>query len=260
MIVQSTGNTKSMCYSGVDNEMEKSLIKISEIPEKQQDNEKAVEVTISEEGKEAYRNREEGIISNEEIRAIKYHVPSYKTSEKANEYYQTIIDSKEYCNSRKYGAKDIMNALLSQYASIYDQIINKHEEKGEETGITLEEDIEALDLAFERMKLDASLCVLGKLNQKMVDPFIINSKCRLEGLEEYDISDVLVPEEGVGNFIEGYIGSVNSILNQAQNAFVSQFNLETYEKDMAENLINKIINSNEEFKERDKLLYEDIEI
>ncbi len=119
---------------------------------------KAVDVTISDEGIDALREKLSGFeVESDDIMVSMISLQN--TNEVAWEHYKAMQEiSSMSLKNGNYDVEDLMRSIMDAYETVYNQIIKDHEENGDRqafyklTGkglVTLEDDLAGLDEAFK---------------------------------------------------------------------------------------------------------------
>ncbi len=211
----------------------------------------SVNITISEEGKRILSEDRENL-SKYGINTTRFEVIEFGdidvSGELMMEYYWAMNKA---LSSKIHDAEDSARNIMSQYEALYHNIMEMHKTGDREYSslygkgmLTLEEDLEGLDKAFE-MKLAGlkgyisyrqSIKVLGK-----VDLSIPKTGTYVPGI--YDFRD---PQ---------YVEDLIEMMKRAKKEFEESYQSRGYQKFTGSNIISRIISENPEFSFKTKLLF-----
>lgn len=225
----------------------------------------AVELSISEEGQEALRNKLEqmkGTSACEED--IKVFLP--KTNEVAWEHYTAMRTiSSQTLRDGNYSVEDLMKSIMEAYETVYHKIVEEHKNGDRQisspitgtTTVSLEEDLAGLDAAFQgRLANLAGMITCQQTNEAFKNP---DSEWyfRRIGLQRNRKTEVeeKKTEQEVKTFDMEYHDTMLSIMKRAQQEFLDLYKSQGYQKGTAVGILtdmlkwdNKNSNDREKFR------------
>ena len=148
--------------------------------------------------------------------------------------------------NREYDVKDVMKSVMDAYESIYNKILEEHEngdrnvsyELTGERFITLEEDLAGLDQAFQ-------LCLKnleGYITCQQTNKAFANPDTAWYFNRIY--------------FDKSYQETVMAIMKQAREEFLLQFQKPGYQKGIASRIVSGLFEQNKEFMEKTQKLFD----
>lgn len=208
-------------------------------------NEQADNVTISEEGMNALREKLKEI-KPEEQEIIAYELTTQNTNEVEWEHYMTMRNySSQSLESGDYDLEEVMQSVMDAYEKCYDKILKEHENGdrnvsydliGEST-VTLEEDLAGLEKAYHRQLANlAGYIVCQQTNDGA--KFFNSTDMQKDAAEHKEYKDTAV-----------------SIMEEAQKTFLELRNTPDYKEGIAKQIIRDMIKNNPDFLERTQTLF-----
>ncbi len=154
-------------------------------------------------------------------------------------------------NKKSDNSEDYARAIMGGYEAVYHEIMKIHETGDREFSslygkgtVTLEEDLRALDLAFERKLGNMDAYIQSQQMRKVmgkVDLSIPKTPTYVPGI--YDFRD---PQ---------YIEDMIEMMKRAKKEFEESYQSRGYQKFTGSNIISRIISENPEFSFKTKLLF-----
>ena len=222
-------------------------------------------VEISEKGRQTLREKLKEIKPEVE-EPIGYLLTTKNTNEVAFEHYMAMREIKaQILQDKEYEVKDVMKSLMDAYEMRYNQIVEEHENGDRKvsyslTGdseITLEEDLEGLDKAYERCLGDLEgYITCQQTNKAFENPDIpIYYLKRMGWLDWAKNRSKNEVQDDYNYFDKDYQNTVSSIMKLAREEFLIQFRKSGYRKGTAKQIVSNLYNSNQEFMEKTERLF-----
>lgn len=218
---------------------------------------KAVDVTISDEGMDALREKLSGFEVESDDMTFRT-ISLQNTNFVAWEHYTAMRKMSSLTLKDGYDAEDLMKSIMETYESAYHQIIKDHEENGDrqasyeltgKVSVTLEDDLAGLDEAFKwRLANLQSYITCQQTNKAFGYPVIVGDSHRKSPLtfEKTDLDNYLDKD---------YQETAVSIMETAREEFLAFVQNANYKKGSAKGMLADIINNNANFVAKTRKLF-----
>lgn len=222
------------------------------------DNNQAVNISISEEGRAVLREK----LSQLGL-ATEYtdptNIPEVKTNEVAWEHYTAMGDISSL--SLKEGnddLDDLMKSMMETYETIYNKIVKEHEEGDRQVSyaisgtrtLTLEEDLAGLDEAFQMRLANME----GYITCQQTNKAFEHPDGPIDFLEHRQENEEENPSD-CNFFDDEYRNTAVSMMKQAREEFLSLFNTMNYKNGAAIGIISSIMSNNADFLQKTQKLF-----
>lgn len=219
---------------------------------------KAVDVTISDEGMDALREKLSGFeVESDDIMVSMISLQN--TNEVAWEHYTAMREiSSMSLKNGNYDVEDLMKSIMDAYETVYNQIIKDHEENGDrqasykltgKVSVTLEDDLAGLDEAFKWRLANLQGYITGQqTNKAFGHPIIMGDSGRKSPVtfEKTDLDYYLDKD---------YQDTAISIMEKAREEFLAFRQNANYKKGSAKGMLTDIINDNVNFVAKTRKLF-----
>ena len=260
MAISGIGSNYNLFEAAANYEYRKITIREAiSMPEEQ-----SVNFSLSEEGLRALRER-----VNEIQPKIEYtdprEMPRVETNEIEFDYYMTLRKmSGSTLGGRDYDVKDVMNSIMETYETFYNEIVDAHKDgdrlvsyeiMGDKI-LTLEEDLEKLDIAFKRRLGDLEGYITCR--QTMGGAWLARRNSRPTPQSQQSQEN----QQGRVKRYDGYYYSEKeyadvavSMVKSARENFLALIDNQSYQEGDGKRIISDMINENEYFLADTKKLY-----
>ncbi|MBD5452956.1 MAG: hypothetical protein HDR30_01335 [Lachnospiraceae bacterium] len=230
--------------------------------------EQSVNLSISDEGLRALREREkEYEPESDDIDFGKLH--PVETNEIEFDYYMKMmhLSSLTLGEGGNYDVKDVMNSIMETYETLYNEIVDAHkygdrlisyEIMGDKM-LTLEEDLEKLDKAFERRLGDLEgYITCQQTNKAFANPDYewyfrrINNTIDFQSTQR---KSKAAKHDDYNYLDDEYIDTAVAMMKLARENFLTLFDSKNYQKGDGRFIISDMINKNDDFMTKTKKLF-----
>ena len=227
-----------------------------------------VKLEISEEGMEKIQSGECRKEHKEE--ELRRYNP-FETRELEDELYMSMLHrSGEQLKGKNYDIQDVMKATMDAYAQEYDRIIKDHESgdrrvnytSSGEWDITLDEELEKLDEAFQRRLNDMDAFIgVKQLNEKVkLTPIYRQLQKRLSERLGISYTQKLhnvktIDPENSDALEHSYNESAVAMMKEAQRVFLERYKSGNNFKGMASGIVSGLMFSDSDFMRKTHTLY-----
>lgn len=232
----------------------------------------AAEVSFSKEGLSALREQQNqsGYMGYTESREL-------AVAEGTRYWIDNEIELEHYFNMREmsaqtlkdgnYDVKDLMASMMETYETMYNQILEAHKDGdrqfvSEVTGtrsITLEDDLKALDTAFQwRLSNLEGYITCQQTNKQFENPGDISwylEKIGWRKDKENNSADTIPAKDKYKYFDKDYINTAISILEKAKEKLLKMYEEMDCKKGMGKSIIWNMMNSDVLFMEKTQQLF-----
>ena len=228
----------------------------------------AAELTISEEGRQALKEKVREL--SPEIEEEDFEFATTKNTNFVEfEQYMTLREL--YVPTlvgREHDTKDFMAALAEAYETLYNEIWEQHKNGDRqvtydilgECSVTLEEDLEGLNKAYERCLANLEGYITAQqTNKAFANPdmewwFRRHPELRVTA-DEDKIKNNEKEQDDYNYFDEEYIKTAVSIMRQAREQFLSLFWGPNYQQGAMKDIVSHMMNENDDFMEKTQKLF-----
>lgn len=228
----------------------------------------AAELTISEEGRQALKEKVRELSPELEEEDV-----VFGTAKDTNfvEFEQYMALRELYVPTlvgTEHDAKDFMAALAEAYEMRYNEIFEQHKNGDRqvtydivgESFVTLEEDLEGLNKAYERSLADLQgFITIQQTNKAFANPdsewwFRRHPELRVPS-NENRVKNNAKEQDDYNYFDEEYKKTAVSIMMQAREQFLSLFWGPNYQQGAMKDIVSQIMNGNDDFMEKTQKLF-----
>lgn len=228
----------------------------------------AAEMTISEEGKRALREKTQELSPVLEDEGIEF-MTTKDTNFVEFEHYMALREIHgTHLEGKKHDVKDVMASVAEAYETLYNEIWEQHKNGDRqvtynligESFLTLEEDLEGLDKAYKRCLADLEGYITGQqTNKAFANPdsewwFSRHPELRAPS-NENKVKNNKKKQNDYNYFDEEYIKTAVSIMIQAREQFLSLFWSANYQQGAMKDIVSHIMDENEDFIEKTQKLF-----
>ena len=228
----------------------------------------AAELTISEEGRQALK---------EKVRELSPEIEE-EDVEFATVKDTNFVEFEQYMTLRElyvptlvgteHDTKDFMVALAEAYETRYNEILEQHKNGDRqvtyeifgECFVTLEEDLEGLNKAYERSLADMQgFITIQQTNKAFANPdmewwFRRHLELKVPS-NENEVKNNQKEQDDYNYFDDEYIKTAVSIMRQAREQFLSLFWGPNYQQGAMKDIVSQIMNGNDDFMEKTQMLF-----
>lgn len=230
----------------------------------------AAEVSFSKEGMSALREQQNqsGYVGYMESRELTEESRYWIDNEIELEHYFSMREmSGQTLKDGNYDVKDLMESMMETYETMYNQILEAHKDGNrqfisEKTGtrsITLEEDLAALDKAYQwRLSNLEGYITCQQTNKQFENPGDISwylEKIGWRRNKDNSLSDKDSVQDGYNYLDQDYIDIVISMMQEAKETFLQMFQESDYKKGLGKSIIQNIMHNNDIFMEKTQRLF-----
>ena len=221
-------------------------------------------VSISEEGKQALREKVHEL-SPESENITAYEVTTQNTNEIEWEHYMAMRELQMApFKDKEYNVEDMMSSSADAYETLYNKIVEQHKDGNRqvtydiagESSVTLEEDLEGLNRAYEKSLSNlAGYITVQQTNKAFANPDsawyfkrigMQPSKENSQDNQDMEQKDYLDQE---------YINTAMSVMKQAREQFLLLFGNANYNKGAMKGIVFNMINGNADFMAKTQKLF-----
>ena len=228
----------------------------------------AAELTISEEGRQALKEKVREL--SPEIEEEDFEFATTKNTNFVEfEQYMTLREL--YVPTlvgREHDTKDFMAALAEAYETFFNEFWEQHKNGDRkvtydilgECSVSLEEDLEGLNKAYERSLADMEgFITIQQTNKAFANPdmewwFRRHPELRAPSNENI-VKNKEKDQDDYNYFDEEYKKTAVSIMKQAKEQFLSLFWGPNYQQGVMKDIVSQIINGNDDFMEKTQKLF-----
>ena len=264
MAISGIGSNYNLFEAAANYEQRKTTIREAiSMPEEQ-----LVNFSISEEGLKALRERVNELQPElDDIDFDKLH--PVETNEIEFDYYMKMmhLSSLTLGEGGNYDVKDIMNSIMETYETLYNEIVDAHKDgdrlvsyeiMGDKI-LTLEEDLEKLDKAFERRLDDLEgYITCRQTNKAFANPDYewffrrINNTIDFQSTQR---KSKAAKHDDYNYMDDEYIDTAVAMMKLARENFLALFDSKNYKKGAANGIISDIMNKNADFMAKTNKLF-----
>ena len=228
----------------------------------------AAELTISEEGRQALKEKVREL--SPEIEEEDFEFATTKNTNFVEfEHYMALRELHgTHLEGKEYDVKDVMASVAEAYETLYNEIWEQHKNGGRqvtydilgECSVTLEEDLEGLNKAYERCLANLEGYITAQqTNKAFANPdmewwFRRHPELRAPS-NENKVKNNEKEQDDYNYFDEEYKKTAVSIMKQTREQFLSLFWGPNYQQGAMKDIVAQIMNENDDFMEKTQKLF-----